>query len=104
MGLKSTFINILLNWSNLFFQTGIRNDSCSTPLPGNVSTIPQEARVNVSQPRPLPMPEYGGFFALLSEYLPESSQPISGFHRSVLELKALFSLCSIVSYVASGIL
>lgn len=27
------------------------------------------------------MPEYGGYFAPLTEYLPDSSQPISGFHR-----------------------
>ncbi|XP_046390276.1 protein furry [Ischnura elegans] len=33
------------------------------------------------QPHPLPMPEYGGFFAPLTEYLPDASQPISGFHR-----------------------
>ena len=32
-------------------------------------------------PHPLPMPEYGGHFAPLTEYLPDSSQPISGFHR-----------------------
>lgn len=35
----------------------------------------------VPQPHPLPMPEYGGYFAPLTEYLPDSSQPISGFHR-----------------------
>ncbi|XP_044733095.1 protein furry isoform X3 [Chrysoperla carnea] len=36
---------------------------------------------NTIQPHPLPMPEYGGYFAPLTEYLPDSSQPISGFHR-----------------------
>lgn len=40
-------------------------------------------KVDVPQPHPLPMPEYGGYFAPLTEYLPDSSQPISGFHRSV---------------------
>ena len=33
------------------------------------------------QPHPLPMPEYGGYFAPLTEYLPDSSQPITAFHR-----------------------
>jgi hypothetical protein len=37
--------------------------------------------VPVPQPHPLPMPEFGGYFAPLTEYLPDSSQPISGFHR-----------------------
>ena len=35
----------------------------------------------VPQPHPLPMPEYGGFFAPLTEFLPDSSQPVNGFHR-----------------------
>ncbi|CAG0907580.1 unnamed protein product, partial [Darwinula stevensoni] len=34
----------------------------------------------LQMPRPLPMPEYGGFFAPMSEFLPESSQPITAFH------------------------
>ncbi|XP_037907815.1 protein furry isoform X6 [Hermetia illucens] len=32
-------------------------------------------------PHPLPMPEYGGYFAPLTEFLPDISLPISGFHR-----------------------
>ena len=36
----------------------------------------------VTQPHPLPMPEYGGYFAPLTEFLPDSSQPVNGFHRS----------------------
>ncbi|XP_031631504.1 protein furry isoform X4 [Contarinia nasturtii] len=32
-------------------------------------------------PHPLPMPEYGGYFAQLTEFLPDISLPISGFHR-----------------------
>ncbi|KAL0279789.1 UNVERIFIED_CONTAM: hypothetical protein PYX00_001270 [Menopon gallinae] len=36
---------------------------------------------DIPQPHPLPMPEYGGYFAPLTEYLPDCSQPISGFHR-----------------------
>lgn len=34
-------------------------------------------------PHPLPMPEYGGYFAPLTEFLPDVSLPISGFHRYV---------------------
>ncbi|XP_055840446.1 protein furry isoform X2 [Episyrphus balteatus] len=32
-------------------------------------------------PHPLPMPEYGGYFAPLTQFLPDVSLPISGFHR-----------------------
>ena len=32
-------------------------------------------------PRPLPMPEFGGWFAPLTECLPDATQPISTFHR-----------------------
>lgn len=35
----------------------------------------------VAAPHPLPMPEYGGYFAPLTEFLPDVSLPISGFHR-----------------------
>jgi hypothetical protein len=44
-------------------------------------------KFDIPQPHPLPMPEYGGYFAPLTEYLPDSSQPISGFHRYVILLK-----------------
>lgn len=33
------------------------------------------------QPHPLPMPEYGGYFAPLNNIFPDSNLPISGFHR-----------------------
>lgn len=32
-------------------------------------------------PHPLPMPEYGGYFAPLNKILPDTNLPISGFHR-----------------------
>ena len=44
------------------------------------------------QPRPLPMPEYGGWFAPLTEFLPEASVPISNFHRCNLALILLTDL------------
>lgn len=48
---------------------------------GRVATSNDKFDLPVPQPHPLPMPEYGGYFAPLTEYLPDSSQPISGFHR-----------------------
>ena len=46
------------------------------------STInPPNNDYEASQPHPLPMPEYGGYFAPLTEFLPNSSQPVNGFHR-----------------------
>jgi hypothetical protein len=46
------------------------------------STInPTNNDYEASQPHPLPMPEYGGYFAPLTEFLPNSSQPVNGFHR-----------------------
>ncbi|KAJ8938143.1 hypothetical protein NQ318_007003 [Aromia moschata] len=49
--------------------------------------------MSVPQPHPLPMPEFGGYFAPLTEYLPDSSQPISGFHRCNV---GVMLLCDIV--------
>ncbi|XP_073975779.1 microtubule binding protein furry isoform X3 [Rhodnius prolixus] len=46
-----------------------------------VATVPEESKFDIPQPHPLPMPEYGGYFAPLTEYLPDSSQPSTGFHR-----------------------
>ncbi|CAK1553991.1 unnamed protein product [Leptosia nina] len=60
---------------------------------GSGPTTPQETRMDVPQPRPLPMPEYGGFFALLTEYLPDTNQPVSGFHRCNV---AVMLLCDVV--------
>ena len=45
-----------------------------------------------AQPRPLPMPEYGGWFAPLTEFLPDPSHPISNFHRCNLALILLTDL------------
>lgn len=38
------------------------------------------------QPRPLPMPEFGGYYAPLTEFLPNNGQPVVGFHRCNLAL------------------
>ncbi|KPI92049.1 Protein furry [Papilio xuthus] len=72
--------------------TGLGPELHATPT-GSAPATPQEARVDAPQPRPLPMPEYGGYFALLTEYLPDSNQPISGFHRCNV---AVMLLCDVV--------
>ncbi|XP_049885792.1 protein furry isoform X3 [Pectinophora gossypiella] len=72
--------------------TGVCPESAATPT-GGAPPLPTEPRVDVSHPRPLPMPEYGGFFARLSEYLPDTSQPVSGFHRCNV---AVMLLCDVV--------
>ena len=41
----------------------------------------QQKNEQTLAPHPLPMPEYGGYFAPLTEFLPDTSMPISGFHR-----------------------
>ncbi|XP_042223634.1 protein furry-like [Homarus americanus] len=50
-------------------------------------------RYEPPQPHPLPMPEYGGYFAPLTEYLPDSSQPITAFHRCNL---AVMLICDVI--------
>ena len=44
------------------------------------------------QPHPLPMPEYGGWFAPLTEFLPSPSVPIATFHRCNLAVVLLTDL------------
>ncbi|KAF9414234.1 hypothetical protein HW555_007777, partial [Spodoptera exigua] len=73
--------------------TGLCPEPGLMPVPGSAPATPQETRMDVPQPRPLPMPEYGGFFALLTEYLPDTTQPISGFHRCNV---AVMLLCDVV--------
>ncbi|XP_045105728.1 protein furry-like isoform X4 [Portunus trituberculatus] len=53
----------------------------------------QGERYDPPQPHPLPMPEYGGYFAPLTEYLPDSSQPITAFHRCNV---AVMLLCDVI--------
>ena len=46
-----------------------------------MKTSQGSAKGSFYHPHPLPMPEYGGWFAPLTEFLPDASQPISTFHR-----------------------
>ncbi|WAQ97896.1 FRYL-like protein [Mya arenaria] len=55
-------------------------DEISIPSGPRGGSEPRRNEVNA--PYPLPMPAYGGYFAPMSEYLPESMQASSGFHRS----------------------
>ncbi|KAK4300624.1 hypothetical protein Pmani_027179 [Petrolisthes manimaculis] len=50
-------------------------------------------RYEPPRPLPLPMPEYGGYFAPLTEYLPDSSQPITAFHRCNV---AVMLICEVI--------
>ena len=59
----------------------------------NVGGEEGSSRYEPPQPHPLPMPEYGGYFAPLTEYLPDSSQPITAFHRCYV---AVMLLCDVI--------
>ncbi|KAI5700687.1 hypothetical protein M8J75_002010 [Diaphorina citri] len=65
--------------------------------PGESSGGNQSANLDILQPHPLPMPEYGGYFAPLTEYLPDSNQPSSGFHRCNVAVMLLTDL--VVDYI-----
>ncbi|KAL4229825.1 hypothetical protein ACF0H5_010217 [Mactra antiquata] len=54
------------------------DDEMSIPSP----VRNEQRRIEANAPYPLPMPAYGGYFAPLSEYLPDNLQPSAGFHRS----------------------
>ena len=58
-------------WAILFFQGGENSD------PKESTSVHRR----LYQPHPLPMPEYGGWFAPLTEFLPSPSVPIATFHR-----------------------
>ncbi|XP_061189012.1 protein furry-like [Saccostrea echinata] len=61
----------------------------SGPSPARV---PETRRSESPVPYPLPMPAYGGYFAPLSEFLPESLHPTPGFHRSNIAVMFLSDL------------
>lgn len=78
---------------NLIQQVNMINEanqlnaiSSKTDIYGAHGATTENLKPNTPQPHPLPMPEYGGFYAPLTEYLPDSSQPILGFHRCNLAL------------------
>jgi len=54
----------------------------------------QNSKASSLQPHPFPMPEFGGYYAPLNEFLPDTSQPVVGFHRCNL---ALILLCDLVT-------
>ncbi|XP_078324713.1 protein furry-like isoform X3 [Crassostrea virginica] len=59
------------------------------PSPGRVA---ENRRSESPVPYPLPMPAYGGYFAPLSDFLPESLHPTPGFHRSNIAVMFLSDL------------
>ena len=80
LSLKTDRINILSD--DLFLvsddlitrviENDIENDTSLKPM--------------TPQPRPLPMPEFGGYYAPLNEFIPSTGQPVVGFHRCNLAL------------------
>ena len=70
-----------------------QSDHFNFEVPAN-NTPQVDRQVDQDQPHPLPMPEYGGWFAPLTEFLPlpGSSQIISSFHRSNLAVILLTDL------------
>lgn len=73
-------------------QTSL-NFGISLSKEGSCKSEDNKSESNIyCQPHPLPMPEYGGWFAPLTEFLPHASQPISSFHRSNLAVILLTDL------------
>ena len=60
--------------------------------PDNSQISTQQHHHHHRQPRPLPMPEYGGWFAPLTEFLPDASHPVTSFHRCNLAVILLTDL------------
>lgn len=62
-------------------------------LPGpSPARVAENRRSESPVPYPLPMPAYGGYFAPLSDFLPESLHPTPGFHRSNIAVMFLSDL------------
>ncbi|XP_042872601.1 protein furry-like isoform X6 [Penaeus japonicus] len=76
-------------------NSSINGGAPGVMVTGNVISGTEDAseRYEPPQPHPLPMPEYGGYFAPLTEYLPDSSQPITAFHRCNL---AVMLICDVI--------
>ena len=67
-------------------------ESSDHARPEGTQTQIQHYQQHHRQPRPLPMPEYGGWFAPLTEFLPDASQPVTSFHRCNLAVILLTDL------------
>ncbi|XP_053400043.1 protein furry-like isoform X2 [Mercenaria mercenaria] len=61
-------------------------------LPSPIRGSSEQRRNEANAPYPLPMPAYGGYFAPLSEYLPDSLHPSAGFHRSNIAIMVMSDL------------
>ncbi|XP_044014462.1 protein furry isoform X2 [Aphidius gifuensis] len=70
--------NNIINTNSNSNANNNNNNNNSLIIPIQIN---EKEKFDIPQPHPLPMPEYGGYFAPLTEYLPDASQPISGFHR-----------------------
>ncbi|XP_029647107.1 protein furry isoform X5 [Octopus sinensis] len=67
------------------------SNSLGDTVPLEIS-LPDISIPETPVPYPLPMPAYGGYFAPMSEYLPEVFTPTSGHHRSNLSIMFLSQL------------
>jgi len=79
-----SLLDLCMECVNSLFYSSFQLPPAEEGYGGRTGTVD---KFDIPQPHPLPMPEYGGYFAPLTEYLPDSSQPISGFHRYVIVLK-----------------
>jgi hypothetical protein len=77
---------------SLHFDLSIKPEqSLFRPEPALVTTSNVESSTK-NHPNPLPMPEYGGWFAPLTEFLPNVNQAVVTFHRCNLALVLLTDL------------
>ena len=72
-----TGLNVPTTDDHIVTQNSVRSGSAEKTLGENQ----QENHKDLKHPHPLPMPEYGGWFAPLTEFLPDPSSPINTFHR-----------------------
>ncbi|XP_050540856.1 protein furry isoform X2 [Daktulosphaira vitifoliae] len=88
-----------LQWQHLplgdISQTNIQNEEQDT-VENNEMNYDRLSPTDgdFPQPHPLPMPEYGGYFAPLKEYLPTNIPSSSGFHRCNIAVMLLKDLPS----------
>ena len=61
--------------------SGVTGSGVANPEVADMKTSQGSGSKAFYHPHPLPMPEFGGWFAPLTECLPDASQPISTFHR-----------------------
>lgn len=95
--------NMTINASNNSDRTSYINED---PTVASFASITKESLLLLARvaeleagpvpartPNPLPMPEFGGYYAQLTEFLPDNNQPVFSFHRCH---TAMILLCDVV--------